>query len=54
MVAVPTEPGLGINLNRKVLQDLHENYQKCGITHRDDTSEMQKIEPGWEFKPTRW
>jgi glucarate dehydratase len=53
-VAVPTKPGLGISLDRNMLMQLHENYKKCGIKRRDDTSEMKKISPDWEFKPVRW
>jgi glucarate dehydratase len=53
-VAVSREPGLGIELDRAALASLHENYKTCGLTHRDDEAEMQKIEPGWKFKPVRW
>ena len=53
-VAVPREPGLGITLDRKALDDLHQNFKKCGLTHRDDTGEMKKIDPNWEFKAVRW
>lgn len=53
-LAVPTTPGLGVELDRKALANLHENYKKCGLTHRNDEIEMQKVKPGWEFKPVRW
>jgi glucarate dehydratase len=53
-VVVPTEPGLGVELDRVALAKLHENLKKCGLTHRDDQIEMQKIEPGWRFQATRW
>ena len=53
-VAVPTKPGLGISLDRNQLQQLHENYLRCGIKRRDDTSEMKKLQPDWEFMPIRW
>ena len=53
-VAVPTEPGLGISLDYEQLNKLHENFKRCNITHRDDTSEMQKYSPDWEYKPIRW
>lgn len=53
-VAVPSGPGLGISLDRDMLSQLHENYLNCGIKRRDDTSEMKKIKPDWEFKPVRW
>lgn len=53
-VAVPTEPGLGVELDREALARLHQNYLDCGLTKRDDEVEMQKIEPGWKFKAVRW
>lgn len=51
---VPTEPGLGIELDRKALARLHQQFLACGLTQRDDEVEMQKVEPGWIFKPVRW
>ncbi len=53
-VAVPAGPGLGVELDREALAQLHENFKKCGLTHRNDEIEMQKIEPGWKFQATRW
>ena len=53
-VAVSTEPGLGVELDKKALEKLHQNYLKCGLTNRNDEIEMQKVQPGWTFKSTRW
>ena len=53
-VSVPSEPGLGITLDYEELDKLHENFKECNITHRDDTSEMQKYYRDWEYKPIRW
>jgi glucarate dehydratase len=53
-VAVPTGPGLGVELDRKELARLHQNYLNCGLTKRNDEVEMQKIHPGWKFMATRW
>lgn len=53
-VAVPSGPGLGVELDREALERLHQNYLVCGLTKRDDEIEMQKIEPGWTFKPVRY
>jgi glucarate dehydratase len=52
--AIPIDdtPGLGVELDEDALARLHEQYQRCGYTRRDDVAEMQKIEPGW--KPVRW
>jgi len=51
---VSREPGLGIELDRAALAKLHNNFKACGLTHRNDEIEMQKVEPGWKFKPVRW
>jgi glucarate dehydratase len=53
-VAVPQEPGLGVELDKNELAKLHQNYLDCGLTKRDDEIEMQKVQPDWKFKATRW
>lgn len=53
-VAVPRGPGLGVELDRLSLARLHANYLACGLTERDDETEMQKFEPGWKFKAVRF
>ena len=53
-VAVPTVAGLGVDLDRKALAKLHQNYLACGLTKRNDEIEMQKVQPAWTFKATRW
>jgi glucarate dehydratase len=53
-VAVPTSAGLGVELDRESLATLHQNYLDCGLTKRNDEIEMQKVQPGWTFKATRW
>jgi glucarate dehydratase len=53
-LAVPKGAGLGVELDRKSLAKLHQNYLKCGLTKRNDEIEMQKLQPGWTFKATRW
>jgi glucarate dehydratase len=53
-IAVPREPGLGITLDHGMLEKLHNDYKNCKITIRDDTAEMKKIDPGWEFQAVRW
>lgn len=53
-VEVPTGAGLGVELDRKALAKLHQNYLACGLTKRNDEIEMQKVQPGWTFKATRW
>lgn len=53
-VMVPEGPGLGVELDRAALQQLHQNYLDCGLKKRDDEIEMQKVVPGWKFKAVRW
>lgn len=53
-IAVPREPGLGITLDHGMLEKLHNDYKNCKITIRDDTAEMKKIDPDWEFQAVRW
>lgn len=50
-LAPPPGPGLGVKLDRAALGRLHQNYVSCGITHRDDASEMRKHRP--DFNPAR-
>jgi glucarate dehydratase len=54
-VAVPTGPGLGVELDRDALARLHEQYLACGITERDDTGYYRRVSDA-EFDPTapRW
>ncbi len=53
-VAVPTGPGLGVTLDKTALAKLHQNYIDCGITKRDDETEMKKFNPGWKVETMRW
>jgi glucarate dehydratase len=53
-VAVPDEPGLGVELDKVALARLHQNYINCGLKKRNDEIEMQKKVPGWRFQSTRW
>lgn len=53
-VPVPEGPGLGVELDRSALKALHENYLACGLTKRDDESEMRKYHPDWVFQKVRW
>lgn len=53
-VAVPTAPGLGVELDQDALDRLHRQYLDSGITERDDTGYMQRIDPSYELKSPRW
>jgi glucarate dehydratase len=51
-VSVTDAPGLGIELDRDALAELHERYLSCGITQRDDHAQMVKFRPDWKrIKP---
>ncbi len=53
-LSVPKGPGLGVELDRTALNQLHEKYKACGLTKRDDEAEMRKVRPDWKFQPVRW
>ena len=53
-VAVPTTPGLGVEIDDDALAALHEQYLRCGIRDRDDTGYMKTIDPGFEALSPRW
>ena len=53
-VAVPSAPGLGIELDEDRLAQLHENYVRCGLTKRDDVTYMRKFVDGFEPNTARW
>ncbi|MGW0606693.1 glucarate dehydratase family protein [Streptomyces sp. NPDC002640] len=53
-VAVPTGPGLGVELDRDALARLHEQYLACGLRDRDDTGYMRRIDPSYEKRTPRW
>jgi glucarate dehydratase len=53
-VPVPTGPGLGVELDRDVLDRLAENYRRCGIVQRDDSTYMRRFEPDYQHRRPRW
>jgi glucarate dehydratase len=53
-VAVPTGPGLGVELDRDALARLHEQYLACGLRDRDDTGYMRRVDPAYEKRTPRW
>jgi glucarate dehydratase len=52
-IAVPTTPGLGVELDRDRLAAAHELYLEHGLGARDDAVAMQHLVPGWRFDPKR-
>jgi len=53
-VAVPTTPGLGVELDREKLARLHRQYLDCGLRKRDDTTYMKKFHPDFSADIPRW
>ncbi|CAH0058016.1 unnamed protein product [Clonostachys solani] len=53
-LVVPTTPGLGVELDRAKLAQLHQNYLDCGLTKRDDTTYMRKFQPDFSPKIPKW
>ena len=53
-VDVPTGPGLGVQLDRDRLGELHEQYLSCGVRGREDTAYMRSIDPDFVPNTSRW
>jgi glucarate dehydratase len=52
-IRVPTEPGLGVRLDRAAVDAAHQLYRMHGLGARDDALAMQYLIPGWTFDPKR-
>ena len=52
-IAVPTTPGLGVELDEERLQAAHDLYRSRGLGARDDSAAMQYLVDGWRFDPKR-
>lgn len=53
-VRVPSGPGLGVELDDDALGELHEQYLRCGIRKRDDTTYMRTFDPAFTPNTARW
>ncbi|KRE73383.1 MULTISPECIES: glucarate dehydratase family protein [Micrococcaceae] len=53
-VPVPTGTGLGVELNREKLAELHQQYLDARMTARDDTGYMQRFVPDFTAALPRW
>lgn len=49
MVQVPTQPGLGVELDMDAVEAAHQLYRNMGLGARDDGAAMQYLIPGWKF-----
>jgi glucarate dehydratase len=52
-IAVPTTPGLGVELDMERVDAACALYRRVGASGRDDAEAMQFLIPGWRFDPTR-
>ena len=52
-ITVPTQPGLGIELDMVEVEKAHQLYLQYGLGARDDAVAMQYLMPGWKFNPKR-
>ncbi|MDO9438306.1 glucarate dehydratase [Hydrogenophaga sp.] len=48
-VQVPTQGGLGVELDMDEVEKAHQLYLKHGLGARDDAQAMQYLIPGWKF-----
>jgi glucarate dehydratase len=53
-IVVPEGAGLGVTLDRDALARMHEDYRRCGIRQRDDTSYMRRFQPDYRKLRPRW
>jgi glucarate dehydratase len=53
-VAVPSGPGLGVEVDEDAVGALHEQYLRCGLRRRDDTGYMRRFQPDFERKVAYW
>ncbi|MGJ5006508.1 glucarate dehydratase [Bradyrhizobium oligotrophicum] len=52
-IAVPEQPGLGIEVDRSAIEKAHALYKSHGLGARDDAVAMQYLIPGWTFDDKR-
>jgi len=52
-IAVPSTPGLGIEIDMEQVNRAHTLYNQMKLGARDDAAAMQYLVPGWKFDPKR-
>ncbi len=53
VIDVPTQPGLGVQLDMVEVEKAHQRYLQHGLGSRNDADAMQYLIPGWRFDPKR-
>ena len=52
-ITLPDQPGLGVELDMKQVEEAHGLYKEIGLMGRDDAKAMQYLIPDWTFHPKR-
>ena len=52
-IRVPSQPGLGIEIDMAEVEKAHQAYRNMGLDARDDAAAMQYLIPGWTFDNKR-
>jgi len=52
-IELPTEGGLGIEVDIDAIEHAHELYKAKALGARDDAAAMQFLIPGWSFDAKR-
>jgi glucarate dehydratase len=52
-IALPDEPGLGIDIDEERLAEANRLYERHGLGDRDDEAAMRYLVPGWTFDRKR-
>ena len=52
-LTVPTQPGLGVELDHQKLDEAHSLFRGLDLGHRNDATAMQHLIPGWAFDPKK-
>jgi glucarate dehydratase len=52
-ISVPTQSGLGIELDMAAVESAHQLYLQHGLGARDDAMAMQYLVPNWSFNPKK-
>ena len=53
-VTPPDAPGLGVTLDRDALARMHADYERCGITERDDIGYYRQFQPDYVVRRPKW
>jgi glucarate dehydratase len=52
-ISVPTQAGLGVEIDMEQIEQAHALYTRMGVGARDDAAAMQYLVADWKFDPKR-